>query len=136
MKALAVQFGQTRFVYNFFLRKRIDFYSEHKGKKKQGLSYYDTANMLTELKKQAETTWLQESSAQVLQQSLRHLDVAYNNFFNKHKAFPKFKKKRSKQTFTVPQRFRLELSSDFKKMGQLIIPKITPLKIIIHRQIF
>ena len=125
---LAVHFGQARFVYNFFLRKRIDFYVANAGSEKQGLNYYDTANMLTELKKQTDAAWLQESNAQVLQQSLRHLDVAYNNFFNKHAQFPSFKKKQARQSLTVPQAFKFDPSQ-----GTLTIPKITPFKIIAHR---
>jgi len=129
-KTLTSHFGQSRFVYNFFLRKRIDFYVANKDEEKIGLNYYDTAKMLTELKKQPETDWLQESNAQVLQQSLRHLDIAYNNFFNKRAAFPKFKKKQSKQSFTVPQGFKFD-----PQKGQLTIPKMTPLKIIVHREV-
>lgn len=127
---LAKHFGQARFVYNFFLRKRIDFYAANKDKEKIGLNYYDTAKMLTELKKQPEFVWLQESNSQVLQQSLRHLDIAYNNFFNKHAAFPKFKKKQAKQSFTVPQKFKFDPDK-----RQLIIPKMTPFKIVAHRKI-
>lgn len=127
---LISQFGQVRFVYNFFLRKRIDFYAIHAGEKKQGLNYFDTANMLTKLKKCPETIWLRKSNAQVLQQSLRHLDIAYNNFFNKYCKFPSFKKKTGLQSFTVPQGFKFSPDN-----GVLIIPKITPIKIIAHRNI-
>jgi putative transposase len=127
---LAVHFGQARFVYNYFLRKRIDFYAANAGSEKQGLNYYDTANMLTELKKQPDTAWLQESNAQVLQQSLRHLDVAYNNFFNKHAQFPSFKRKQARQSLTVPQGFKFNPCQ-----GTLTIPKITPFKIVAHRNI-
>lgn len=127
---LAVHFGQARFVYNFFLRKRIDFYAVNAGKKKQGLNYYDTAKMLTDLKKQSETVWLQESNAQALQQSLRHLDVAYNNFFNKRAKFPSFKKKQARQSLTVPQGFKFD-----PKQGEFIVPKISPFKIVAHREV-
>jgi transposase len=40
---LARQFGCARYVYNCFLRQRIDFYTTHKDEKKQGLNYCDTA---------------------------------------------------------------------------------------------
>jgi putative transposase len=83
---------------------------------------------LTQLKKQAEYGWLADVNAQSLQQSLRNLDVAYNNFFNKRGKFPKFKKKRSKQSFRVPQGFTLA-------EGKLKIPKCTPIKIVTHRKI-
>jgi len=117
-------------VYNYFLRKRIDFYTENKGKEKQGLTYHDTAIMLTQLKNQPEYVWLNGVNAQSLQQSLRRLDVAYNNFFNKRADFPNFKKKHSKQSFLVPQGFKI----DFEKR-LLHIPKFKPIKIILHREI-
>lgn len=128
-KVLASQFGQARFVYNFFLRKRIDYYTANKGKEKQSLNYHNTAKMLTELKQQPDTIWLKESNAQSLQQSLRHLDNAYNNFFNNGFKFPNFKKKNRKQSFSVPQHFEIDI-----KAKRLNIPKLTPLKIVLHRE--
>ena len=71
---LAKQFGACRFVYNFFLRQRIDYYAAHKSEKKQGLNYHDTALILTQLKKQSEYAWLREANSQSLQQlSLIHI---------------------------------------------------------------
>jgi len=130
IEPLAQHFGSCRFVYNHFLRKRIDFYAENKDKEKQGLTYYDTAITLTQLKKDPEYVWLNSVNAQSLQQSLRRLDVAYNNFFNKKAKFPNFKKKHSKQSFLVPQSFNI----DFRK-NLLYIPKIEPIKIVLHREI-
>lgn len=127
---LSRQFGASRFIYNYFLRQRTDYYVAHKGNKKQGLTYHDTARMLTELKRQPEYEWMNEANSQSLQQSLRHLDVAYNNFFNKRAEFPKFKSKRSQQSFQVPQHFRLDV-----KAGRLSIPKLAPLKIVLHRPV-
>ena len=129
-KTLASFFGQARFVYNYFLRQRIDYYATNKGKEKQSLNYHDTAKMLTELKRQPEYIWLNESNSQSLQQSLRHLDNAYNNFFNKRTEFPNFKKKHNKQSFLVPQHFDI----DFEKR-LLHIPKFEPIKIILHKEI-
>jgi putative transposase len=80
-QSLVRQFGACRFVFNHFLRQRIDFYAAHKGEKKQGLNYGDTAKMLTELKQQPAFEWLKESNSQSLQQALRHLDTAFLNFF-------------------------------------------------------
>ena len=130
IEPLAQHFGSCRFVYNHFLRKRIDFYAENKDKEKQGLTYYDTAITLTQLKRDPEYVWLNSVNAQSLQQSLRRLDVAYNNFFNKKAKFPNFKKKHSKQSFLVPQSFNI----DFRK-NLLYIPKIEPIKIVLHREI-
>ena len=127
--ALARQFGASRFVYNHFLRARMDYYREHKDdESKKGLTYHDTALALTQLKKLPDYAWLTEANAQSLQQALRDLDVAYNNFFNKRAQFPTFHKKHGRQSFRVPQGFRLEGDT-------LIIPKTTPIKIVLHRPV-
>jgi len=130
IEPLAQHFGSCRFVYNYFLRKRIDFFAENKGKEKQGLTYHDTAIMLTQLKRSPEYVWLNGVNSQSLQQSLRRLDVAYNNFFNKRTNFPNFKKKHSKQSFLVPQRFDIDVEKSL-----LRIPNFKPIKIILHREI-
>lgn len=130
IELLAKHFGCCRFIYNHFLRQRIDYYTLNKGKEKQSLNYHDTAKMLTELKKQPDTSWLNESNSQSLQQSLRHLDNAYNNFFNNGFKFPNFKKKSRKQSFSVPQHFKIDVETK-----QLHIPKLSPLKIVLHRKI-
>jgi putative transposase len=127
---LARQFGCARYVYNYFLRQRIDFYAAHKGEKKQGLNYFDTARALVKLKKQPETEWLNEVNSQALQQSLLNLDTAYKNFFAGRAEFPKFKRKHDKQSFRVPQFFDLDTDT-----GHLCLPKMTPIKIVVHRPI-
>jgi putative transposase len=121
---LAQSFGCARFVYNYFLRQRIDYYAET-GK---GLTYHNNALTLTQLKKLPEFEWLNNINSQSLQQTLRNLDVAYNNFFNKHAKFPKFKKKSNKQSFSVPQHFSIY-------DNQLDIPKCKGIKIKLHRAI-
>lgn len=128
-KILASYFGQARFVYNYFLRKRIDYYASNKEKEKQSLNYHDTAKMLTELKRQPDTIWLNESNSQSLQQSLRNLDTAYNHFFRDGFKFPNFKKKNKKQSFSVPQHFNIDT-----KIKLLYIPKLTPIRVVLHRE--
>ena len=68
--------------------------------------YSKLSAMLTQSKKTEERQWLKEVSSVPLQQSIRHLDVAYRNFFKsrtgKHKGkkfgLPKFKKKINNQS--------------------------------------
>ena len=118
-------FGCSRFVYNYFLNQRIEQY------KLTGKSdnYYAQVKFLTSLKKQKETSWLKEVNAQTLQFAIRSLEAAYTNFFKKRAKFPKFKSKRSKNSFTVPQSFSI---SDNK----LFIPKFREgIKCRIHREI-
>lgn len=121
---LARQFGACRFVWNHYLRQRIDYYAET-GK---GLNYYDNARDLTQLKREPGHIWLREANAQSLQQSLQDLTVAYTNFFAKRARFPRFKRKKARQSFRVPQHFRLENRC-------LIIPKVSPIRMVIHRSI-
>jgi len=128
-KIFADHFGQSRFVHNYFLRQRIDYYAANKDKEKRSLNYCDTARMLTILKQEPEFEWLRKTNSQSLQQSLRQLDVAYNNFFNKKTKFPVFKKKRNKQSFSVPQHFNINCETQ-----HLNIPKLSAIKIILHRQ--
>ncbi len=122
---LAKHFGCTRLVYNTFLNQRIEQY------KLTGKSdnYYEQAKILTELKKQEETAWLNEVNSQTLQFAIRSLDNAYKNFFQKRTNFPKFKSKHSKNSFTVPQ-------FAFISEGRLFIPKFKEgIKCRVHREI-
>jgi putative transposase len=95
-RILAQTFGCCRYVYNWALRQRIDAYYLHG----ERLYYEGTAQRLVLLKKQEETIWLNEVSSVPLQQSLRHLDKAFRNFFEGRAEFPTFKKKRHQQAAT------------------------------------
>ena len=92
-------FGCARFVYNYFLNQREKQYQET-GKSD---NYYSQSKKLTLLKKEKEYIWLNEINSQILQFSLRRLENSYSNFFQRRSGFPKFKKKKGKNTFTVPQ---------------------------------
>lgn len=87
--ALLQNLGCARFVYNFFLDKKRTLWE----KKKKSLSYVDCAKVLTKLKKHKDYAWLQDSDSTSLQQSLKNLDTAYQNFFRHGRRFPKFKSK-------------------------------------------
>jgi len=103
---LEKHFGSCRFVYNYFLNKRDEYYITHKDSKKSSLNYLDTQNMLTELKEQY--PWLYEVNAQSLQMSLRSLDNAFKNFFHKNADHPKFRKKGRNDYFAVPQYIKIK----------------------------
>ena len=118
-------FGCVRFVYNKFLFERKKQYQET-GKSD---NYYGQAKALTLLKKDDNYSWLKEINSQVLQCSLRHLESAYTNFFQGRAKFPVFKKKKSKNSFTVPQNVKFE-------NGKLYIPKFKEgIKAVEHRQL-
>lgn len=118
-------FGCSRFVYNYFLNERKEQYQ----KDKKSDNYYAQAKTLTELKKQEDTIWLKEVNSQTLQFALRSLDTAYVNFFRGNAQFPKFKSRKHKNTFTVPQFGKLE-------DGKIILPKFKDgIKVKLHREV-
>jgi putative transposase len=83
-------FGCCRYLYNYFLNKRIEAYKTDG----ETPNYFDCCSRLTELKKEKE--WLREPDSTALQASLKNLDMAYQNFFKGAKkggktGFPKFK---------------------------------------------
>lgn len=91
---LAQTFGCARFVYNRMLDARTKaWHQDHKS-----LNYHETATMLTHLKKQTETSFLNEVSSVVLQQSLRNLDTAFRNFFASRTDYPTFKSRKTAQS--------------------------------------
>ena len=91
---LARTFGCVRYVYNWALRVRTDAWF----KKQQRVGYAKTSAMLTQLKHTPECEWLNEVSSVACQQSLRHLQDAFVNFWEKRAAYPGFKKRRNRQS--------------------------------------
>src|SRR5262245_23902417 len=94
MKQLARTFGSARFVWNQGLELRSKTYEETK----QSLSYAHTTAALTQWKKESEKAFLNEVSSVVLQQSLRNLATAFQNFFEKRASYPRFKSRKDKQS--------------------------------------
>lgn len=82
-------FGCCRFVYNYYLTKRIELYE----KEKKNFTHNQCSKDLTELKLKLE--WLKEVDSTALQSSLKDLDRAYQKFFKEHTGFPKFKSKKT-----------------------------------------
>ncbi|MEO0043931.1 MAG: hypothetical protein RL329_3379 [Bacteroidota bacterium] len=114
--------GCCRLMYNLALETKAFAYAA----KQVNLSCYDLMKQLPELKK--EYDWLKETNSQSLQQAICHLDVAFTSFFKGNAAFPKFKSKRkSKQSFTIPQNVIL-------KADLLILPKFKEgIPVVVHR---
>jgi len=125
-EALAIQFGHARFVYNYFLQMRRKNY-EATGK---GLYYRQTAYLLTKLKQQASYSWLTAAHSQVLQQALKDLERAYQNFFAGRSGYPHFKSRRGKQAIRYPQRVKVDLSAK-----RIYLPKVGWVKTVFHRPI-
>ena len=87
-------FGCKRFVYNLFLDERIKAYKEDK----HSISYVDQQNQLPLMKQDPKTKWLSEVDSTALQNGVRDLQDAFDNFYDGLKTgrkvgFPKFKRK-------------------------------------------
>jgi putative transposase len=83
--------GCVRLVYNKALAARTEaWYS-----RQERIDYGKTSSMLTAWKKQEDLQFLNEVSCVPLQQTLRHLQKAFANFWGKTAKYPRFKKKRS-----------------------------------------
>lgn len=61
-------------------------------------NFTDANTFLTELKRKAEFEWLNEVSSVPLQQTIRHQQVAFTNFFSKRARFPRFKSRNGRQS--------------------------------------
>ena len=115
--------GACRAVYNWGLERRKDYYAEH-GKT---LPYAVQNLELTGLKNRPGLGWLKEADSQALQESLRDLDRAFVNFFEKRARFPKFKRAKDERfAFRLPQRVKVEGQ-------QVYCPKIGWIKLRLSR---
>lgn len=122
----AKTFGCCRFVYNWGISIQKSEYES----KKEKLSKFDLMKkMRSELK--SENEWLREVNSQSLQNALYNLDAAYSKFFKNPKAvgFPKFKSRKSRQSFQCPQHCSVDFSS-----STISIPKAKSIPAILHRK--
>jgi putative transposase len=83
--------GCVRLVYNRALAVRTEAWYQ----RQERVGYVQTSALLTEWKKQDDLQFLNEVSCVPLQQSLRHLQSAFSNFFAGRAQYPNFKKKRN-----------------------------------------
>jgi putative transposase len=121
--ALARAFGCARVVFNDALRAR-------ETARTAGLPFIPSGELskqLTAAKKTPERAWLAEVSSVVLQQSLRDLDTAYNNFFDGLKGKrPKTGPPRAKSRKDTRQSVRFTANAGWKITtgGKLRLPKV------------
>jgi len=107
--------GSCRFVFNKALAMQQERYKAGENK----LGYACLCKSLTEWKTQKGTFWLSETPSQALQQSLKNLERAYTNFFEKRADFPRFKKKGQSDSFRYPQGVKLDQGN-----SRVFLPKL------------
>ena len=115
-------FGSKRFVRNYFLDYSM---------KNNDYSYNKWSKLLTELKKKEEYSFLKESDKFALQNSLKDLKAAYNNYFIDIKKDNKDKRHVRKPVFvskkSLMQSYRtnftnnnIEINNKYIKLPQLL----------------
>lgn len=123
---LAKHFGCVRWVYNWGLETCQTAYKET-GKQPR---YVELQNRLPALK--AEHEWLKEGVAQSMQAALQNLTVAFERFFSKRSAYPKFKRKSARQSVTYPIRAYIAERRP-NGWGKVRLPKIGLVRARIHQ---
>lgn len=120
--------GCKRFVFNYFLSLRKTEYKANK----RTFSYKEMSSILTDLKKYPEYQWLNNADSISLQQTLKDLIKAYDNFFKKLGGYPRFKSKHSHQ-----QRYRTQMvNGNIKVSGNHIqLPKLGEVKTKLSRKV-
>lgn len=115
-------FGCCRFAYNYYLAQRIESYEETGKSPTRFMQDKD----LTNLKQQEETSWLKEVDKCALQNELKFLNNAYQNFFRRVKkgenpGFPRFKsKKNRRQSYQTNSNIKVfENAVQLPKLGEV-----------------
>jgi putative transposase len=75
-------------------------------------NYNDWACVLVKLKQIDKYSWFNDVNSQSLQQSLKDLERAFKNFFKQQNKYPKFKRKKNRQTLRVPQHIQLYMKEN------------------------
>lgn len=124
-------FGCCRFVYNHFLALRKERYETSK----ETFNYVVCSRKLTALKK--ELTWLKEVDSIPLQEELRNLDFAYQNFFRglkqgKRIGYPTFKSKHNRSRSYRTKNHKAEIAIVGNKVK---LPKLGLVKCRVSKEV-
>ncbi|MFC9474746.1 RNA-guided endonuclease InsQ/TnpB family protein [Nocardia sp. NPDC056952] len=119
-------FGCVRKVYNLALETRTVAWQRG-----ERVNYNTTSAMLTEWKRSEDLAYLSAVSSVPLQQSLRHLQTAFANFWDKRAKYPRFKSRKKSRASAEYTR------SGFRwRDGELTLAKMSePLAIVWSREL-
>ncbi|EST55421.1 transposase IS605 [Brevibacillus panacihumi W25] len=120
-------FGCVRFVYNKMLAEQKEIYMRFKDDK-EGLK---KQKFPTPAKYKNEFAWLKEVDSLALANTQLHLQKAYKNFFSGRAAFPRFKTRKARQSYTTNVVNENILLLD----GFIKLPKLKFVKLKQHREI-
>ena len=124
-KFLWGQWGAVRFVWNKALALKQRFY------KRDGTNLsviHDLKPLLAVAKKSRKYSWLKLYDSIALQESVRHLDGAFNRFFKQEAGFPRWKSRRGEQS-------SYHCTCVSAGDGWIRVPKIGRIKAVTHRPV-
>lgn len=124
---LTKTFGCVRFVYNKMLAERKEIYEQFKHDR----DVLKQQKFPTPAKYKDEFPWLKEVDSLALANAQLNLQKAYQHFFDGHAAFPKFKHRKSRQSYTT----NVVNGNIALLEGYIKLPKFKRVKIKPHRQI-
>ena len=115
-------FGCCRFVYNRMLQYKQDIYNQEQ----RTANKFECVNYMVQVLKK-EHEWLKEPDKFALTNAVFNLDSAYQRFFNKLSAYPKFKSKKNhrKSYTTCFSNNNIEVSFND---GKIKLPKLKRVK--------
>ena len=114
--------GTCRFVYNLALEQRSQWWRQYKAATGQSIGFAGQCRELTALR--AETDWIRAAPVHALQQTLRDLDGAFQNFFAGRTDYPTPRRKGVNDSFRfpAPKQFRIERTG--RSSGRIKLPKL------------
>lgn len=120
-------FGCVRFVYNKMLAERKEVYEQFKDDKE----ILKQQKLSTPAKYKKEFEWLKEVDSLALANAYTNLQKAYTNFFAGRAKFPKFKSRKTKQSYTTNR-----VNGNIRLSGSHIkLPKLGLVRLKLHRGI-
>jgi putative transposase len=138
--------SERRDAYTFHVRQHPNYYDEETRKeltKELTVNYSTQQNALPQIKAELREEY-QQIAAHVLQDVLRRLDKAFQNFFRRVRehaeepGYPRFQGKNRYNSFTYPDSagWKLTVEEVGKKLrGTLHLSKIGTLKVTMHRKL-
>lgn len=90
VKQIQVNCNCSRFMFN----RMLDIHTREYKENHRSLTYNMMANMIPDMKQDESTSFLKDADSMCLQESVRDLDRAYQNFYAKRAKYPKFKKRK------------------------------------------
>ncbi len=109
--------GSCRYVFNLALEQRSEWW-----KPGRTFNFASQCREVTMLR--AEVDWLKAAPVHTLQQALKDLDRAYQNFFAGRAEYPTPRKKGLNDSFRFPDPVSIKVERTGKSSGQIKLPKL------------